>query len=110
MMIEPEQKKLYYSIGEVSKMFGVSASLIRFWESEFDILKPRKNRKGNRLFSQKDIDNLKLIYHLVKEKRFTIEGARNKLKGGKEQNMDHMEFIQSLESIKSFLLQIKKEL
>ena len=109
-MLEPEQKKLYYSIGEVSKMFDVSASLIRFWESEFDILQPRKNRKGNRLFSQKDIDNLKLIYFLVKEKRFTIEGAKNKLKTGKDKNLEQMEMIKSLESLKSFLLQIKKEL
>ena len=109
-MIEPEQKKLYYSIGEVSKMFGVSASLIRFWESEFESLHPRKNRKGNRLFSQKDIDNLKLIYHLVKERRFTIEGAKNKLKRGKDANMDKMEIVKSLEGIRSFLLEIKKEL
>ena len=109
-MLEPEQKKLYYSIGEVSKMFDVSASLIRFWESEFDILQPRKNRKGNRLFSQKDIDNLKLIYFLVKEKRFTIEGAKNKLKTGKDKNLEQMEMIKSLESLKSFLLEIKKEL
>ena len=109
-MLEPEQKKMYYSIGEVSKMFDVSASLIRFWESEFDILQPRKNRKGNRLFSQKDIDNLKLIYFLVKEKRFTIEGAKNKLKTGKDKNLEQMEMIKSLESLKSFLLEIKKEL
>jgi DNA-binding transcriptional MerR regulator len=109
-MLEPEQKKLYYSIGEVSKMFDVSASLIRFWESEFDILQPRKNRKGNRLFSQKDIDNLKLIYYLVKEKRFTIEGAKNKLKTGKDKNLEQMEMVKSLESLKSFLLEIKKEL
>ena len=109
-MLEPEQKKLYYSIGEVSKMFDVSASLIRFWESEFDILQPRKNRKGNRLFSQKDIDNLKLIYFLVKEKRFTIEGAKNKLKTGKDKNLEQMEMVKSLESLKSFLLEIKKEL
>ena len=110
-MLEFEQKKLYYSIGEVSKMFNVSASLIRFWETEFDILKPRKNKKGNRLFSNKDIENLKLIYHLVKEKRYTIEGARNKLKGGnREINMDTLKVVRSLEMIKGFLIDIKKEL
>lgn len=109
-MLDFEQKKLYYSIGEVSKMFNVSASLLRFWETEFDIIKPRKNKKGNRLFSNKDIENLKLIYHLVKEKRFTIEGARNKLKGNRDLNMDKLKVVKSLEMIKGFLLEIKKEL
>jgi len=109
-MLDFEQKKLYYSIGEVSKMFNVSASLIRFWETEFEILKPRKNNKGNRLFSKKDIESLKLIYHLVKEKRYTIEGARNKLKGNRDLNMDKLKVVRSLEMIKDFLIDIKKEL
>ena len=68
--------KLYYSIGEVAKAFDVNTSLIRFWEKEFPILKPKKNKKGNRFFSQEDIKNLKLIYHLVKERGYTLEGAR----------------------------------
>ena len=72
--------KLYYSIGEVAKMFDVNTSLIRFWENEFDILKPKKNKKGNRLFTQKDVDNLKIIYHLVKERGFTLDGAKKKLR------------------------------
>ena len=109
-MLDFEQKKLYYSIGEVSKIFNVSASLIRFWETEFEILKPRKNKKGNRLFSKKDIENLKLIYHLVKEKRYTIEGARAKLKGNRDLNMDKLKVVRSLEMIKGFLIDIKKEL
>ena len=109
-MLDFEQKKLYYSIGEVSKKFNVSASLIRFWETEFEILKPRKNKKGNRLFSKKDVENLKLIYHLVKEKRYTIEGARNKLKGSRDLNMDKLKVVRSLEMIKGFLIDIKKEL
>lgn len=72
--------KLYYSIGEVSKMFDVNTSLIRFWEKEFSILKPKKNAKGNRLFTQKDVDNLHIIYNLVKERGFTLEGAKKKAK------------------------------
>lgn len=69
-------KKLYYSIGEVAKGFGVKTSLIRFWDSEFSILKPKKNAKGNRRFTPDDIKNLKLIYHLVKEQGYTLEGAK----------------------------------
>ena len=72
--------KRYYKIGEVAKAFDVNTSLIRFWENEFDVLKPKKNKKGNRLFTPEDLDNLKMIYFLVKEKGFTLEGAKNKLK------------------------------
>lgn len=68
-------KKLFYSMGEVSEMFDVNASLIRFWETKFDILRPQKNKKGNRLFSPADVENLKLIYHLVKERGMTLDGA-----------------------------------
>ena len=73
-------EKLYYNIGEVAKAFKVNPSLIRFWDKEFDILKPKKNAKGNRKFRQEDIENLKLIYHLVKEKGYTLEGAKSHLK------------------------------
>ena len=72
--------KRYYKIGEVAKAFDVNTSLIRFWENEFEILKPKKNKKGNRLFTPEDLENLKMIYFLVKEKGFTLEGAKNKLK------------------------------
>ena len=75
---EKEIKKVYYSIGEVAKIFDVSTSLIRFWEGEFDMLKPRKNRKGNRLFTESDIKVLQMIFHLVKEKGYTLEGAKKK--------------------------------
>jgi len=102
--------KLYYSIGEVAEMFNVNASLIRFWEKEFDIIKPRKNNKGNRLFTVQDIDNLKVIYHLVKERGFTLDGAKNKLKNSKKETIENVELIKSLEKIKNFLLELKEEL
>lgn len=76
-------KKLFYSMGEVSEMFDVNASLIRFWETKFDILRPQKNKKGNRLFSPADVENLKLIYHLVKERGMTLDGAARCLKQNK---------------------------
>lgn len=74
---------MYYSIGEVSDMFGLNASLIRFWEKEFDVLKPKKNKKGNRLFTPEDIEHLKVIYNLLKEQGLTIEGAKKYLKENK---------------------------
>lgn len=102
--------KLYYSIGEVAEMFNVNASLIRFWEKEFDIIKPKKNNKGNRLFTVQDIDNLKIIYHLVKERGFTLDGAKNKLKNNKKETIENVELVKSLEKIKNFLLELKEEL
>jgi DNA-binding transcriptional MerR regulator len=102
--------KLYYSIGEVATMFNVNASLIRFWEKEFDIIKPKKNNKGNRLFTVQDIDNLKIIYHLVKERGFTLEGAKNKLKNNRKETIENVEIVQSLQQIKKFLLELKEEL
>ena len=108
---EHEIEKLYYSIGEVSQMFGVSNSLIRFWETEFDILKPRKNTKGNRLFTKKDIENLKIIYHLVKEKGFTLEGARKKLKETKPHQLEsNVDVSDKLKSIRSFLVDLQKQI
>lgn len=77
---ESDIVKLYYTIGEVSEMFDVNASLVRFWEKEFDIIKPKKNKKGNRLFTAEDIDNFKVIYNLVKEQGLTLEGAKKYLK------------------------------
>ena len=85
MHIELPEKR-YYSIGEVAKAFDVNASLIRFWDSEFDILKPKKNAKGNRMFTPEDVKNLQLIYHLVKERGFTLEGARTHLKEGQKKH------------------------
>ena len=81
-LIENKNQKLYYSIGEVAEMFGVNESLLRYWEREFDIIRPRKNAKGTRSYRKEDIDNIKLIYHLVKEKGLTLDGAKKKLKEG----------------------------
>jgi DNA-binding transcriptional MerR regulator len=100
---EVKVEKLYYSIGEVAKMFDVNTSLIRFWEKEFDIIKPKKNKKGNRLFTKKDIDNFHIIYHLVKEKGMTLKGAKKKMKENKEDTEHNFEIVRSLEQIKEML-------
>jgi DNA-binding transcriptional MerR regulator len=108
-----ETEKLYYSIGEVAEMFKVNTSLIRFWEKEFDIIKPQKNKKGNRLFTKKDIANFRVIYHLVKDKGYTLQGAKEHLKGSKVTAEDinkNAEAIESLKKLKETLLAIKKEL
>ncbi len=110
MQIELQPDKRYYSIGELAKAFDVNASLIRFWDNEFDILKPKKNAKGNRMFTPEDVMNLKLIYHLVKERGFTLEGARTHLKEGQKKTMDKYEIISKLETIKAQLASIKNGL
>lgn len=102
--------KLYYSIGEVADAFEVNASLIRFWEKEFDIIKPKKNAKGNRKFSKEDIKNLELIYHLVKERGFTLDGAKIHLKESKKETLHNFEIIRKLEGIKSELIKLKNQL
>src|SRR4051812_46101103 len=109
----PEDKilfeKRYYSIGAVSDMFKVNQSLIRFWENEFSILKPKKNAKGDRFFRPEDVKNLKLIYHLLRERKYTIEGAKEFLK--KSKNADKkFEMIESLKELKGFLLELKANL
>ena len=109
MYIELPEKR-YFKIGEVAKAFDVNASLLRFWENEFDVLRPKKNAKGNRLFTQEDIKNLQLIYHLVKEKGFTLEGAKNKLKEKPEEITSNHDIIVRLDKIKNELLQIKNHL
>ena len=103
-----ESTKLYYSIGEVAEMFDVNASLIRFWEKEFSLIKPKKNKKGNRLFTNKDIENLRNIYTLVKEQGYTLDGAKIQLKSGKGDLNDKQLVINKLENIKSTLLELKK--
>ena len=110
MHIDLSAEKLYFSIGEVAKAFDVNASLIRFWDKEFDILKPKKNAKGNRQFTQEDVKNLKLIYHLVKERGFTLDGARTHLKEGQKKTLDKFEIISKLESVKAQLLSIKNSI
>ena len=103
-------EKRYYSIGEVAKAFEVNTSLIRFWEKEFDVLKPKKNAKGNRKFTPEDIKNLKFIYHLVKERGFTLEGAKTHLKEEKKQALSNFEIVSKLEDIKNQLIKIKQHL
>jgi len=103
-------EKRYYAIGEVAEAFGVNTSLIRFWEKEFDALKPKKNAKGNRLFTPQDIKNLELIFHLVKERGFTLEGAKIHLKEEKKKTLSNFEIIRKLQTIKSELTQIKNQL
>jgi len=119
---EKELTKLYYTIGEVALMFSVNASLIRFWEKEFTIIQPKKNKKGNRLFTPKDILNFNKIYNLVKEQGFTLEGAKNALKNKsldsveiipqvviqKQSAINTGQIIANLENIKSKLSKLKK--
>lgn len=107
---EKEITKLYYSIGEVAKMFDVNTSLIRFWEREFDIINPQKNKKGDRMFTQQDVDNFHVIYHLVKERGFTLQGAKEKLKQNKGDTINKVEIVKSLNKVMDFLLELKKEL
>ena len=109
MFIDLPEKR-YYKIGEVAKAFGVNTSLIRFWENEFDILKPKKNNKGNRLFTSIDLKNLKLIYNLVKEKGYTLDGAKKKMKRNPEEIVNNQEIVSKLEKIKTELTNIKNQL
>lgn len=106
---ESDFTKQYYSIGEVALMFKVNASLLRFWETEFDIIQPRKNKKGDRHFRPVDIKNLELIYDLLRRRKLTIEGAKEYLKSNKR-SREKYEMIKSLENLKSFLLEIKANL
>lgn len=110
-MDEETPEKLFYSITEVAELFKVNASLIRFWEKEFDFLKPRKTAKGNRTYTKKDIENIRLVYHLVKEKGFTLQGAKEKLKQKPAQEINkNLEAIESLNKLKSFLVELKNQL
>lgn len=101
--------KLYYSIGEVARAFDVNASLIRYWEQEFPIIKPKKNKKGNRYFTPEDINNFKMIFHLVKEKGYTLDGARVALTTNSKIS-ETITIIDRLEFIKSELLKLKQSL
>ncbi|QWX83098.1 MerR family transcriptional regulator [Cellulophaga sp. HaHaR_3_176] len=109
MHIELPEKR-YYGIGEIAKAFGVNTSLIRFWEKEFDVLQPKKNAKGNRKFTPQDVKNLQLIFHLVKERGFTLEGAKTHLKENKSQTLSTFDIIQKLEGVKAELIKIKSQL
>lgn len=104
------QQKLYYSISEVAGWFKVNTSLLRYWENEFDILQPRKTRKGDRLFRVEDIKNLQLIYFLLRQRKFSIDGAKNYLKNNKKEADTHVQLVDSLTKFKSFLLELKANL
>ena len=107
---EKEIEKLYHSIGEVAEIFTVAPSLICFWESEFDIIKPKKNRKGNRQFTKEDIDNVRTIYHLVKEKGFTLQGAKEMLRNDSQAVKDKMEMMDSLRRVRNFLVELREKI
>ena len=107
---EQKVEKLFYTIGEVAAMFSVNTSLIRFWEKEFDIIKPQKNKKGNRLFTKQDIDNFSIIYHLVKERGMTLKGAKKKMKENREDTLNDYQLLDSLNNLRQMLLEIKDEL
>jgi DNA-binding transcriptional MerR regulator len=103
-------EKLFYPIGEVAQMYNVNVSLIRFWENKFDILKPKKNKKGNRMFTKTDLENLDVIFHLVKERGFTLDGAKKKLKENKKDTIDNISIIKKLKEIRTFLVDLREEL
>ena len=107
---ESKIEKLYYTIGEVAEMFNVNTSLIRYWEKEFTVLKPKKNKKGNRLFTPKDIDNLHLIYHLVKERGMTLKGVKLKLRENKEDTANNFEVVKILKELRQELIDIREQL
>jgi len=107
---ERDINKMYYTMGEVTEMFNVNASQIRFYEKEFDILQPKKNKKGNRLFTPEDIENLKIIFNLVDEKGFTLKGAKDYLKNNKTGVRENQKIIDSLEKLKGFLVNLADEL
>lgn len=107
---DKEIEKLYYPIGEVAEMLDVNASLLRYWENQFDILKPKKNAKGDRFFTKEDIEILKLIYHLVREKGYTLEGAKAQLKSKFEEEKKKFLLIEKLNKLKGFLTELKEQL
>ena len=107
---EREINKLYYTMGEVSAMFDVNQSLLRFYEKEFDILQPKKNKKGNRLFTADDVENLKIILHLIRDKKFTIEGARSYMSENTDTEKNQQRIIASLESMRNFLIEVRDNL
>ncbi len=107
---ERDINKLYYTMGEVTDMFDVNASQIRFYEREFEILQPKKNKKGNRLFTPDDVENLKIIFNLVKERGYTLQGAKDYLRNNKSEVKENQKVIDSLERLKQFLLEVKEQL
>jgi DNA-binding transcriptional MerR regulator len=107
---EREISKMYYTMGEVSAIFDVNQSLIRFYEKEFDVLQPKKNKKGNRYFTPEDLENFKIIFHLIRDKGYTLQGAKDHLKNNMDGTRDNQRVIDSLENMKKFLLEVRDEL
>jgi DNA-binding transcriptional MerR regulator len=107
---EREITKMYYTMGEVAILFDVNQSLIRFYEKEFDILQPKKNKKGNRYFTPEDIENLKIIFHLIRDKGYTLNGAKEYLKNNMADTKDSQRVISSLENLKKFLVEVRDQL
>lgn len=107
---EKEIEKLYYSIGEVSEMLSINASTIRYWEKEFDMLKPKKNAKGDRFFTKEDIEKIRLIYRMLKEKGYTVDGAKTQLKDKYEEENRKMALIEKLNKIRGFLVEMKSQI
>ena len=107
---EKEISKMYYTMGEVSAMFDVNQSLIRYYEREFDILQPKKNKKGNRYFTPEDVENLKIIFHLIRDKGYTLAGAKEHLKNNIGDTKDNQNVINTLENLKKFLLEVREQL
>jgi DNA-binding transcriptional MerR regulator len=107
---EKKVEKLYYSIGEIADMFNVNTSLIRYWEKEFDIIKPKKNKKGNRFFTIEDIDNFYLIHELVKVRGMTLRGAKKKLRENKDGTERNFEIVKILKDVRKVLIEIKEGL
>jgi DNA-binding transcriptional MerR regulator len=105
-----EINKIYYTMGEVSAMFDVNQSLLRYYEKEFDILQPKKNKKGNRFFTAEDVENIKVILHLIRDKKFTLEGAKEHMKQNINAAKDQQRIISSLEDMKKFLLEVRDAL
>ena len=107
---KPTIEKVIFTIGEVAEMIGENTSLIRYWEKEFDALKPQKNKKGNRLFTKDDIETVKLIHHLVKERGLTLKGAKQKLKENREETIQNYEIVKRLQKIKKQLVNMRDAL
>ena len=103
-----EIEKKYYTIGEVAEQFHVATSLIRFWEGEFDNIKPTKNKKGNRVYTKEDIEDISIVFHYVKEKGYTLQGAKEMIKIDRTKNLEKIEAIRALEKVRDFLYELRK--
>jgi DNA-binding transcriptional MerR regulator len=107
---KPKIEKIFYSIGEVADIIGENQSLIRYWENNFDALKPQKNKKGTRLFTKEDIETIKLIHHLVKERGLTLKGARQKLKENREETISNFEIVKRLQDVRQQLVELRDQM